>query len=53
MTPVSLGVMLDMEFYMANTDKWSDTHREMLQCGNAKDKRAWKAACSIKLVDRK
>lgn len=47
-------LLLEFEFYVANTDKQSNTNRETSQCSYPKynHSRSWNTARSIKLMER-
>lgn len=38
---VSVGLLLELEFYVAKTDKWLDTYAETFQCGYTVYKHSW------------
>lgn len=49
---VSLGLLLELEFYVVNIDKRSDSNSERSQCNYIKYKHSWNTACPIKIVDQ-
>lgn len=48
----SVELLLELEFYVVNIDKRSDSNSERSQCNYIKYKHSWNTACPIKIVDQ-
>lgn len=47
----SVGLWPKLEFYMEDTDKWSDTNGVTSQCDYAKYNNSWNVALPVELLN--